>query len=112
MGRFINADSLSYLGASGDLIGYNLYAYCSNNPVNCADPSGHFVISLSAILIGMAISAGIGAGIGFGATVYQDYSDDGQIFNGSVSTSEYIGNTAGGQLQERVLVRVRYLKQV
>ena len=38
VGRFINADSL--LGANGDLMSYNLYAYCSNNPVNMSDPSG------------------------------------------------------------------------
>ena len=40
-GRFINADSLEYLDpeAIGEL---NLYAYCGNNPVMCADPSGHF----------------------------------------------------------------------
>ena len=95
-GRFISSDGLSYLGANGDLTAYNLYAYCSNNPVNCFDPNGHFVISLSALVIGMAISAAIGAGIGLGATVYQDYSDDGEIFNGSVGMDEYIGNTAGG----------------
>ena len=40
-GRFINADSV--LGANGDILSYNLYAYCSNNPVNYSDPTGHFV---------------------------------------------------------------------
>ncbi|HBL85010.1 MAG TPA: hypothetical protein DDZ99_08975, partial [Clostridiales bacterium] len=38
-GRFINADGL--LGANGDLLAYNLFAYCSNNPVNYDDPSGY-----------------------------------------------------------------------
>ena len=37
-GRFINADGL--LGANGDLISYNLFTYCSNNPVMGYDPSG------------------------------------------------------------------------
>ena len=32
-GRFLNADSLAYLGADGELRGYNLYTYCGNNPV-------------------------------------------------------------------------------
>ena len=41
--RFINADSVAYLGANGDLQGFNLYAYCSNNPVMYYDPCG-FVI--------------------------------------------------------------------
>ena len=38
--RFINADDISYLGANGDLQAYNLYAYCSNNPVMGYDPMG------------------------------------------------------------------------
>jgi len=38
VGRFINADAI--LGANGDLVGYNLFAYCSNNPVMYVDPTG------------------------------------------------------------------------
>ena len=37
-GRFLNADV--YVNANGDLIGYNMYAYCSNNPVMGYDPTG------------------------------------------------------------------------
>ena len=37
-GRFLNADG--YINANGDLIGFNMYAYCSNNPVMYVDPSG------------------------------------------------------------------------
>lgn len=37
-GRFLNADI--YLNANGDIIGYNLFAYCGNNPENNSDPSG------------------------------------------------------------------------
>ena len=37
-GRFLNADG--YVNANGDLQGYNMYAYCSNNPVMCVDPTG------------------------------------------------------------------------
>ena len=39
-GRFINADDYGYLGASGTLLGYNLFAYCENNPVYNFDPKG------------------------------------------------------------------------
>jgi RHS repeat-associated protein len=46
MHRFINADSTSYLGANGDLIGYNLYAYCSNNPIMNNDPLGLWTVSI------------------------------------------------------------------
>jgi RHS repeat-associated protein len=37
-GRFLNADG--YVNANGDLIGFNMYAYCSNNPVMYVDPYG------------------------------------------------------------------------
>ena len=30
------------MGANNDMLSYNLFAYCSNNPVNRIDPSGHF----------------------------------------------------------------------
>ena len=39
--RFISADSLGYLGANGDLNSYNLYVYCSNNPVMYSDRMGN-----------------------------------------------------------------------
>ena len=44
--RFINADDISYLGANGDLQAYNLYAYCSNNPVMGYDPMGTWMLSI------------------------------------------------------------------
>ena len=37
-GRFLNEDI--YLNANGDIIGFNLFAYCGNEPVNRADYSG------------------------------------------------------------------------
>ena len=40
--RFISSDDVIYLGANEDLISYNLYSYCSNNPVMGFDPSGHW----------------------------------------------------------------------
>ena len=38
VGRFLNADGL--LGANGDLMSYNLFAYCSNNPCQYERPDG------------------------------------------------------------------------
>lgn len=37
-GRFINADGI--IGANQDLLGYNLYAYCSNSPISYEDKEG------------------------------------------------------------------------
>ncbi len=47
LGRFISADSI--LGANGDILEYNLYAYCSNNPIMFSDPSGEFAIPLELV---------------------------------------------------------------
>ena len=42
IGRFISADSVSYIGANGGFVSYNLFAYCENDPINHFDPNGHF----------------------------------------------------------------------
>lgn len=39
VGRFINADA--FIGASGGIVGYNMFAYCNNNPTAFADPTGN-----------------------------------------------------------------------
>ena len=40
-GRFINVDS-ELAGVGGNTQGYNLFAYCFNNPVNMSDPDGNW----------------------------------------------------------------------
>ena len=37
-GRFLNADV--FINANGDLVGFNMYAYCSNNPIRYVDFRG------------------------------------------------------------------------
>ena len=41
MGRFISADN-RVSGVGGNVIGYNVFAYCMNNPINMSDSSGHW----------------------------------------------------------------------
>ena len=57
-GRFLNADG--YVNANGDMIGFNMYAYCSNNPIMYTDPTGNVpigsVVALAAVS-GLCISA-------------------------------------------------------
>ena len=55
-GRFLNADG--YVNANGDLQGFNMYAYCSNNPVMYRDDSGEGVLF---VWLFIGISALIGA---------------------------------------------------
>ena len=40
IGRFINADDTTYLGAGDSLVSYNLFVYCHNSPIMFIDPDG------------------------------------------------------------------------
>ena len=66
IGRWINADGeLSEVG--GDILGYNLFAYCFNNPVNMDDPSGEWPKWLSGALNVVSGVAQMAAGAALGA---------------------------------------------
>ena len=99
--QFLSPDTQDYL-APDTIGGVDLYAYCGNNPVMYADPSGHFAIStLAWIIIGAAVlttagvitygavtdtpivldfsvSAGMGAGVGgkAGISIVLDFKND------------------------------------
>lgn len=66
VGRWISPEPNVHEGEfdeNAGLIGYNVYAYCANNPINNFDPMGEFVIS-TAVLIGIGIGAAIGGIVG------------------------------------------------
>ena len=92
--RFISPDSTEYIDPETPN-GLNLYAYCHNDPVNYADPSGHFIITTTMLLSAIGLGAAIGAGIGLGATVAKDLKN-GKLFDGDVTFLSYLGNTIGG----------------
>ena len=51
VGRFLNADGI--VGANGDITGYNMFAYCNNNPVKNEDRNGYILTySLGPDIIG------------------------------------------------------------
>ena len=71
--RFISPDSVDYINPESPC-GLNLYAYCNNDPVNYADPSGKFALSLT--MLGLIVGASIGATVG-GITAYNIANDNG-----------------------------------
>ena len=61
-GRFISVDGLAMLGANSELSGYNLFAYCANNPVMGYDPTGY--VSWWGVLAGAALTvAGVAVAV-------------------------------------------------
>ena len=58
--RFINADS--YASTGDGLLGYNMFAYCGNNPVCYSDPTGHFaLVDDLLVLLGLAVVTAVTA---------------------------------------------------
>ena len=61
--RFISADSV-VSGVGGEILGYNMFAYCLNNPVNMSDDNGNWpkwatkvLIGVGAIVLGTLVAA-------------------------------------------------------
>ena len=69
--RFINADDIYCLGTEGELLSYNFFAYCLNNPVNRTDINGNWslpnwakvVIGVAAIAVGVIATAVTGGAV-------------------------------------------------
>lgn len=56
LGRFISPDAISYINPES-VMGYNLYAYCNDNPVMYSDGDGNFAI-FALILLGLCTPLG------------------------------------------------------
>ena len=95
--RFISIDDISYLDIE-TIGGINLYAYCMNNPIMYADPSGHFAISLT--MLGLIIGAVVGATAG-GIVAYniaKDHGAEGWELFGWTMAGIVGGGVIGGAL--------------
>ena len=59
VGRFINADDISYIQPT-EINGLNLFAYCGNNPIMRTDPEGtawwHWLLGIGVALVVAAIT--------------------------------------------------------
>ena len=97
-GRFLNADG--YINANGDLLGYNMFAYCGNNPVMYLDDTGENPVGfLTQVFISIVSYAGIAIASIFNEDVRNDMNDidwnpfnsDESLVTGSTSVSFYKG---------------------
>ena len=62
IGRWINADG-ELAGIGGDVRGYNLFAYCFNNPVNMDDPTGQWPKWIGKAVAVVAVTAVVVAAV-------------------------------------------------
>ena len=85
--RFISPDDTAYLDPES-VNGLNLYCYCNNDPVNYADPSGHFVLSTFLICLGVGVA--IGGALGG----YTAYTNDQDVLTG-IFTGALLGAAVG-----------------
>ena len=98
IGRFINADDISYIQPT-DINGLNLFAYCGNNPVMYVDSVGTSPKWWQAILIGIgiiAVAALVATAIvytGGGAAAF--FVTAGKAALGGVKIAAVAGLTAG-----------------
>lgn len=92
LGRFISADRLLSTGLG--LLGYNMFAYCTNNPVLFKDDSGQISV-LACVLIG----AGIGLATRYICDVVDNIMDGKKgvdIFIPKSTLGEYTASTISG----------------
>jgi RHS repeat-associated protein len=70
--RFINADS--YASTGQGLLGYNMFAYCGNNPVICVDPDGNTCVMTCSGDINLLVRdlSGFHSAIGGGLSIKWD----------------------------------------
>ncbi len=104
IGRFINADETSNLGANNDVQSLNLYSYCANNPVHRADEQGD------------VWGAILGAAVGFGTQVIDNFFNEkawyenviGATVSGAVSVA--LGGAAGIMISNAINVSLNYMQ--
>ena len=106
IGRFISADEPVYLGANGNFVSYNLFAYCVNDPINSADPTGHFLIS-TAVIIGAIAGGIIGAVVG-GLSAYHIAKNNGAA-GWALAGGTALGTIGGGAIGAAAGYGVGYL---
>lgn len=90
LGRFISPDDISYLD-SESIVGFNLYAYCGDNPLSYIDPEGY---SFLAILLVLAATTIIGGAVG--AKKAKDEGKKGWDFAKNILLGSAMGLATGG----------------
>ena len=111
IGRFISQDS--YRGSMDFLIPWHLYIYCSNNPVNYVDPSGHaelpnwVINALKNNYLSREVKNRIRPIISAGATAFlnaKGYSLASKLFNHALWGG---GKTPGSKIKKTIKTKLK-----
>lgn len=106
--RFISPDSIEYLDPQ-TINGLNLYAYCMNNPIMYADPSGHSPtawwewalagVAVAGLIVGSIFTYGTLAGaVLAGAAIGAGISLGTQAFSGELNWGQFALDTGVGAI--------------
>lgn len=98
-GRFVNADDTSILQSTkGELLGHNLFAYCTNDPINHSDDSGYWKLpNWAKVGIGVAaIALGVTAAVLSGGAAIPALITAAQISGSSTVIGAGFGAIANG----------------
>lgn len=106
VGRFLNADG-EMASIGGDAIGYNLFAYCFNNPINMSDPAGNWpkwVTGVLNVVSGVVqMAAGVALGVAVGWTGAGVAVAGFLMVNGAATASKGVGQIVNDATGKKVL---------
>ena len=111
VGRFINADSLI---SQKSTLGFNVFAYCNNSPVNMSDSTGHLPKWLRGALNIVSGAFQFAAGAALGATV--GWTGVGAVAaallvaNGVATTMQGIGQVVNSVANKEVLREDNFIR--
>ncbi|MDY5082321.1 MAG: glycohydrolase toxin TNT-related protein [Candidatus Limivicinus sp.] len=92
IGRWINADS--QLNAKDGILGYNMFAYCNNNPIKYSDQNGHSII-LACIIVGAIVGALAGGHIAAKVSKSKTGKVNGWAVAGGIAAGGILGGLIG-----------------
>jgi RHS repeat-associated protein len=91
LGRFFNLDEIDYLSAAYTILGYNLFAYCLNNPISTKDSTGHFgtpiqwVFATVGAIVGVSLGGWLARQLGYSSSDWEYWAiRAGAIVGGAV----------------------------